>query len=421
MTVFWVVAAALVLLALWLVAGALLRKPALAWPDASQVNLDVLRAQLRQLDDDLASAAIDNAQHAQSRADIERRVLEEESVASAPATTGSRRGTLVLLLLAVPVLALTLYVLLGNLRALSPEATLAASGEPTQQDIEELVARLAERMEKQPPGRVEDAEGWAMLGRSYAALQRFPQASQAFARALQLTPQSAQLLADQADVTAMQQGQSMRGEPARLVAQALQIDPMNLKALALAGSAAFERKDFATAIKHWSAASALAPPDSDFATGLQGSLAEAKTAQGGAGAVGSAAAPAAVTSVAAGTSGAAIGSASLSGRVSLAPGLAAHVSPHDTVFIFARAAEGPRMPLAILKRQARELPIAFTLDDSQAMSPQMKLSNFASVVVGARISKSGNATPQSGDLQGQAGPVTQPAAQVDLLIDSVRP
>jgi cytochrome c-type biogenesis protein CcmH len=420
MTLFWVVAAALLLLALWLVAGTLLRKPAAASSNASDVNLDVLRAQLRQLDDDLTSAAIDSAQHAQSRADIERRVLEEESVASAPATTGSRRGTLLLLLLVVPVLAVALYALLGNLRALSPEATLAATGEPTQQDIEALVARLAERMEKQPPGRVEDAEGWAMLGRTYAALQRFPQASQAFARALQLTPQSAQLLADQADVTAMQQGQSMRGEPARLVEQALQIDPKNLKALALAGSVAFEQKDFATAIKHWSAASALAPPDSDFAKGLQGSLAEAKAAQGGTGAAaGAAAAPAAVTSVAA--SGAAIGGASLSGSVRLAPELAARVSPDDTVFIFARAAEGPRMPLAILKRQARELPITFTLDDSQAMSPQMKLSDHANVVVGARISKSGNATPQSGDLQGQSGLVTHRAAQVDLLIDSVRP
>ena len=420
MTLFWVVAAALLLLALWLVTGALLRKPAAASSNASDANLDVLRAQLRQLDDDLASAAIDSAQHAQSRADIERRVLEEESVASAPATTGSRRGTLLLLLLAVPVLAVALYALLGNLRALSPEATLAATGEPTQQDIEALVARLAERMEKQPPGRVEDAEGWAMLGRTYAALQRFPQASQAFARALQLTPQSAQLLADQADVTAMQQGQSMRGEPTRLVEQALQIDPKNLKALALAGSVAFEQKDFATAIKHWSAASALAPPDSDFAKGLQGSLAEAKAAQGGTGAAaGAAAAPAAVTSVAA--SGAAIGGASLSGRVRLAPELAARVSPDDTVFIFARAAEGPRMPLAILKRQARELPITFTLDDSQAMSPQMKLSDHANVVVGARISKSGNATPQSGDLQGQSGLVTHRAAQVELLIDSVRP
>jgi cytochrome c-type biogenesis protein CcmH len=418
MTVFWVVAAALLLLALWLVAGALLRKPAAASPSASQVNRDVLRAQLRQLDDDLASATIDSAQHAQSRADIERRVLEEESVAAAPASTGSRRGTLVLLLLAVPVLAVTLYGLLGNLRALSPEAALATNGEPTQQDIEVLVAHLAERLEKQPPGRVEDAEGWAMLGRAYAGLQRFPQASQAFARALQLTPQSAQLLADQADVTSMQQGQSMRGEPARLAEQALKIDPKNLKALALAGSAAFEQKDFVTAIKHWSAASALAPPDSDFAKGLQGSLAEAKSAQGSAG-VAPAAAPAAVAGIAA--SGPALGGAALSGRVSLAPDLAARVSPDDTVFIFARAAEGPRMPLAILKRQARDLPITFTLDDSQAMSPQMKLSNFASVVVGARISKSGNATPQSGDLQGQAGPVAHPGAQVDLLIDSVRP
>jgi cytochrome c-type biogenesis protein CcmH len=115
------------------------------------------------------------------------------------------------------------------------------------------------------------------------------------------------------------------------------------------------------------------------------------------------------------------GSAAISGRVRLAPALAARVSPDDTVFVFARAAEGPRMPLAILKRRAGELPFEFRLDDSQAMSPQMKLSGFDRVMIGARISKSGNATPQSGDLQGQAGPLPGSAANVELLIDAVLP
>ncbi len=425
MTLFWLLAAALLLLALGLLTRSSWRAPAAVTPDrdARQANMEVLRAQLRQLDDELASGSLTGTQHAQARADIERRVLDEESVALAPASAGSRRGTAWLLMLAVPTLAIALYAGLGDPRALSGQVTgegaVAGTGEPSAQDIEVLVTRLAQRMAAQPPGRVEDAEGWAMLGRTYAALQRYPQAGDAFAKALQLTPGDAQLVADQADVLAMQQGQSLLGEPTRLIEQALRLDPNNLKALALAGSAAFERQDFAAAISHWRTASKLAPPDSEFQRGLQASLVEAQTAL----------ARATGTSMPAQTAGTApspmtpaqAGTAAISGRVSLAPALAARVSPEDTVFVFARAADGPRMPLAILKRQARELPFEFVLDDSQAMTAQMTLSKFPSVVLGARISKSGNATPSSGDLQGQAGPLPNRGSQVQLVIDSVQP
>ncbi|MEO7851816.1 MAG: c-type cytochrome biogenesis protein CcmI [Rubrivivax sp.] len=426
LSLFWGVAAALLLLAMGLLAQSLWRRPSqqpLAH-SARQANLAVLRAQLLQLDDERASGVLNSAQHAQSRADIERRVLEEESVAAAPDSAGSRRTTAALVLLAVPALAIALYAHLGSQRALSGEAAGASAAEPSAQDIEVLVTRLADRMAAQPPGRVEDAEGWAMLGRTYAALQRYPQAGDAIAKARQLTPDDAQLIADQADVLAMQQGQSLRGQPTALIDRALQIDPNNLKALALAGSAAFERQDFANAVKHWRAASRLVPPDSEFARGLQGSLAEAQTALNASAA--SAPGPATSSASSAALAGRhdaelAGGAASLSGRVSLAPALAARVSPDDTVFIFARAAEGPRIPLAIMKRQARELPIDFTLDDSQAMTPQMKLSAFPTVVLGARISKSGNATPNTGDLQGQVGPLPNRGAHVQLLIDSVQP
>ena len=109
------------------------------------------------------------------------------------------------------------------------------------------------------------------------------------------------------------------------------------------------------------------------------------------------------------------------GRVSLSSTLAAKAASDDTVFIFARAADGPRMPLAIIKRKVSDLPVTFSLDDSMAMSPQMKLSSFASVVVGVRVSKSGQATPQSGDLVGQSAPVALGAKPIELLIDGVQP
>jgi cytochrome c-type biogenesis protein CcmH len=421
MSLFWAVAAALLLLAMWMVAGTLLRKPrGHTAHSASRSNLQVLRTQLQQIDADLAAGGLDRAQHQLARAEIERRVLEEESVATAPVSAGSPRATLVLLLLAVPVLALALYGALGAPQALSPEA-VAAPGEPTQQDMEQLVARLAERMDKQPPGQVADVEGWVMLGRSYAAMQRFPEARRAFSRALQLTPDDAQILADQADVVAMLQGRNLEGEPLRLVEQALKHNPSNLKALALAGSAAFERKDFEGALRYWGLARAAAPPDSEFAKGLERGLAEARAAAGGG--VAQAAAPAApaAAAVAASAVASAQGAASISGRVSLSSALAAKVAPGDTLFVFARAAEGPRMPLAILKRTAGELPLSFTLDDGMAMSPQFKLSSFANVVVGARVSKSGNATPQSGDLEGLSAPLNGRIKGVELVIDSVRP
>jgi cytochrome c-type biogenesis protein CcmH len=435
MTLFWLIAVALLLLGLWVVAGGLLRKApprASVSGSASQSNLEVLKTQLHQLDQDLAAGALDEAQHRQSRAEIERRALDEESIATAPATTGSPRATLVLLLLAVPVLALVLYGTLGTPQAMSPEARLAAAphGEVSQQDMEALVAKLAERMEKQPPGQASDTEGWVMLGRSYAAMQRFPEAKRAFARALQLMPDEPQILADQADVLAMMQGRNLDGEPMALIERALKNDPSNLKALALAGTAAFERKDYAGAINYWGRARAVAPPGGEFAQGLERGIADARAASGGGAlAVAAATAPpaaekpatAAVTAGDAGNAPGAAGVSSLSGRVSLSPALASRVAPGDTVFVYARAAEGPRMPLAILKRQVSDLPLSFTLDDSMAMTPQFKLSSFPSIVVGARVSKSGNATPQSGDLEVLSAPLSGRGSGVDLVIDSVRP
>jgi cytochrome c-type biogenesis protein CcmH len=257
-------------------------------------------------------------------------------------------------------------------------------------------------------------------------MQRFPEADRAYAQAITLSPANAQLLADRADVLAMLQGQSAAGEPTRLVEQALKLEPDNLKALALAGSAAFERKDFAAATRYWSRARALAPPGSDFATGLDRSLEIARTSTGGAAASAQASASGNASAISAASPAgpaqtAAAPASSVSGVVNLSPALAAKVAPGDTVFIFARATQGPRMPLAILKRKAGELPIRFVLDDSTAMSPAMQLSKFPQVEVGVRVSKSGNAMPQSGDLVGQAGPLAVGAKDLVITINSIQP
>jgi cytochrome c-type biogenesis protein CcmH len=190
-----------------------------------------------------------------------------------------------------------------------------------------------------------------------------------------------------------------------------------MKALSLAGSAAFDRSDYATAVKHWERVAVLAAPDSPWLPRVRESIAEARARGGMPPAAEVAAAPAAQAapsaSAAAGTPG-----ATVRGTVTLAAALRAKAAPEDTVFVFARPAEGPRMPLAIVRKQVKDLPFEFVLDDSSAMSPASRLSTQTRVVVNARISKSGDAMPQPGDLSGQSAPVVlDPKGNTGLQVE----
>ena len=427
MSIFLAGLVALVILALLLLLPSLLRRHALVSaaspaPDARHANLSVLREQLAALDADLAAGTLDSAQYQAARIEIERRALEEEHRPERPAVLASAGKTAWALGISLPLFVVVVYAVLGNPQALAPQPPALAGapgGEVTNVQIEAMVEKLAQRMESKTTPEAGDEQGWIMLARSYAVLQRYPQASRAYARARALAPEDPQLLADHADVIAMTQGQSLVGEPMQLVQRALQLNPNNLKALALAGSAAFERKDFAGALKYWLQAQKLAPPGSEFASGLESSIQQARTAAG-AGAPVPATAPGARVAVAASPAGGP-GAGTVSGVVQLDGKLLGKVAPTDTVFVFARAAQGPRMPLAILKRKAADLPLTFTLDDSSAMSPELKLSEFPNVVIGARVSRSGNAMPQSGDLIGQVGPVATGTSKLTLVIDAIQP
>jgi cytochrome c-type biogenesis protein CcmH len=260
-----------------------------------------------------------------------------------------------------------------------------------------------------------------MLARSYSVLGRFDQAAAAYAEAAKRLPEDAQLLADYADALAMAQGQRLAGEPEKLVARALRKDPNNIKALALAGSAAFERKDYAKAVNYWERILPLASGDPEFTRSINASLAEARSLGKGMVPPASGVEPVAVRENAVketrGAQPAAAGGG-VSGVVKLAPELAAKAAPTDTVFIFARAADGPRMPLAILRKQVRELPVTFKLDDSMAMAQGMNVSSFPRVVIGAHVSKSAQAIPRPGDLEGISKPVANNAAGVTVVINS---
>ena len=416
MIAFWIFAAVLLVLALALVLPALLKSKNSVdktVDTAAQANLSVLRRQLTQLDADFATGSINADQLALAKSDIERRALEEESAPELAVVPARSTRTAWALGLAIPLLALGVYGFLGNINALDP-ANLQAKAEtdPTPEQIEAMVSAFAARLEAVPATETPDPKAWEMLARSYAAMQKLPEANKAYKRAVELNPGNAQTLADHVEVLAMLQGQSMVGEPTKLLERALMLDPNNLKALALAGSAAFEKQDFDNAAQFWSKAQSLAPPGSDFAKGLASSVEEARAASGQKGRP-------QVTDKSAPTP--AVAAVSVQGVVSLSPALKSKVAPDDTVFIFARAAQGPRMPLAILKRKATELPITFTLDDSTAMADELKLSKFELVIVGARVSKSGNAMPQSGDLIGQSTSVKLGGSKLTLVIDQVQP
>jgi cytochrome c-type biogenesis protein CcmH len=405
MNLFLILAAVLVVAVLLALAWPLLRPPAPSAVRAEASNLRLLREQLAELDAELAAGTLDADQHAVARAELQRRVLEETREAEVAVQARPGRASVLVLALAVPALAAGLYARLGNPEGLRADAPPHASAA----DIEALVQRLADRMRAQP----EDPNGWALLGRAYAGLQRWNESAQAFVEAVKRSPPDPQLLADYADVLAMSQGQKLAGEPEKLALRALALDPDHLKALALAGSAAFERGDALAALKHWERAKALAPAGSPFAEGLDGSIAEARAAAGV-----SAPTPAAAQTAAPAPQAAA-SAAPLRVSVRLAPALAGAVPPGATLFVFARAVEGPRMPLAIVRQPADAGPVQVQLDDSSAMSPALRLSSQQRVVVTARISASGSATPQAGDLEGQSGPVDS-SGFVELLIDKKR-
>ena len=414
MTAFVALGALLLAGALLFVVPPLLRREARSGATRDAVNVAVYRDQLRELEADLRSGVLDADQHEKARREIEARLLADMG-GDAPAESPRRsRAAALALGLFVPACALAVYFAVGNPRALAPGAgqDLARHGVSAEQ-FEALVARLAARLKENP----EDAEGWAMLGRSYAVLGRFPESAEAYALAAERAPRDAQLLTDWADALAMAQGRNLEGEPEKLLARALAIDPTNVKALMLAGTAAFNKKDYRGAVRLWERILAAVPSDSEIADRVRASVAEART-------LGSL--PQATASTksagAASAKSPAVASMKNAGRVTgvvrISPDLAAKVEPSDTVFIFARAEQGPRMPLAILRKQGRDLPIEFTLDDSMAMSPAAKLSDHPRVVIGARVSKFANANPQPGDLQGLSAPVKTGAGRVDVTIDS---
>lgn len=283
MTLFWIIAAALAVIAPLFLAVPLLRRPAAAaGGSAVELKLSVYRDQLAELDRESGAGRLSADQYAQARSELETRLTEEMPDAAATATARAPRRQRVaafVAAVAVPLLALPLYLGIGNPQALRAQPREAAHG-LSQQQMDAMIARLAERLQRDP----QDAKGWVLLARAQSVLGHYGEASAAYARSVELFPDDAQLLADYADALGMAQGGRLSGEPEKLIERALRADPNNAKALALAGTIAFDRQDYARAVNHWEHLRSLIPADSEFAKSVQGSIDEAKGHMAGRGA-----------------------------------------------------------------------------------------------------------------------------------------
>jgi cytochrome c-type biogenesis protein CcmH len=308
-----------------------------------------------------------------------------------------------ILSIGLPTAALLLYLQVGNPTAVATQflaADRAGTHEGNGQDMERMVSRLALRLRAQPG----DVEGWIVLARSYEVLQRYDDAVAAYQKAMALAPNQPQLLADYADALGSARDGDLGGPVQAAIDAALALDAKHPKALALAGMAAFRRGDPATARQHWQKLLALLPPDSEAATQVVADLAQLDV-------------PA---STATPTARAPQGK-HVSGMVDIASALRDKSSPLDTVFVLARTASTGRMPVAVLRLQVKDLPAKFVLDDSLAMSPDLSISRFDAVTVEVRVSRSGQAAAQPGDLFGAVGDVPLGQEGVALLADRVAP
>ena len=425
--IFWVIASTMTILVLGLLLWPLLKRTAASATGEEEKTLSIFRQQFAELGQDRANGVLTEELYQQARRELERRLLEETGSTETTPKMPRRQmhGTPVALALAiiVPTASGLLYWQLGNPLALTepPAASMAAqrgSGDEGSfsEGMESLIERLKQKMDQNP----NDGEGWALLARSYMGLGRYPEAARAYENATTLIPNDAQLLADYADAMGVLHGRKLDGKPEALIQQALKIDPLNVKALMLAGTVAFNRNNFARAAKDWELARANLPSDTDpeMTQQLVAAIQEAKShLDGGQETVASLREPAAAPAQPARQTGQ---PRAIRGTVTMAPSLAGKGSPTDALFVFAREMNGPPMPVAIVRATKKDLPFTFKLDDSTSPMPSRKLSSAGPVVIVARLSKSGQAMPQSGDLEGTSQPVQSGVDGLTVVIDRER-
>jgi cytochrome c-type biogenesis protein CcmH len=405
-TLFIVAAALLVTAVLAIMLPTLWRAPRPSSAvDRRQANLAIFRDQLAELERDLREGLLAPADFEQARSELQRRLLDEVVPEGAPQARTGARKTALALLVAIPLAASAGYALLGNPQALDPLRTQARV---SPQQIEEMLGKLADRLKSNP----DDSKGWVMLARSYKALGRYAESVEAYSHGGALVDGDPALLADYAEVQAQVNGGSFAGKPLELLARALKLEPEEPQALFLAGAAATDRHDYPAVADYWGRLLLQLDPASEDAKSLAAAVDKARqiVAQNGGKPGQSVVAKAK-----------AIGAESISGEVSISGKVASQAKPDDLLFVFARADEGSRMPLAVLRMSVADLPFAFRFDDAMALPGGRKISEFATISVEARVAKAGSAQTSTGDLFGSVKSIKPGSQGVKLVIDQVQP
>ena len=401
-----------------------------------------VRRRLRTLEQARTDGLLSEAEYATKRVALGEALLPTTTGDAAPRRSGGRHAALALALL-LPLTAIVGYRLVGAPAALDPAALAAHEpAAPTDHggDMDAAIGKLVDKLKQNPA----DAGGWALLGRAYRATQHFDEARDALKRANELAPDDADILVEYAEALALANPQhQIAGEPRALLDKALKLDPQNQHGLWLSGIAQSQQKDYAGAIATWNRLLPLLPKDSPVETSVrkqivqaealrdgrppppddESATAEATDTQTASAPTDAASASAENASPAAQTPATGAGTGPrITVKVTLDPKLKDKVAAGDVLFVYAKAASGPPMPLAIARLSAAQLPTEVTLTDSMGMLPSMRLSQFPQVIVGARISKSGNALAQSGDLQTVSAPMPNTRSEpLALTIDQVVP
>lgn len=410
MLLFWIIAIVLLLLVLALLLPVLLRTNHQPDTNADVEKRAIFRQQFAELEQDKINGALDTGQYAAAKSELERRLLEEAGSATPMVAINKpdRRLALILLLL-LPLISGLLYYKLGSplsisMPAASPDTQSVAEHSAMAGDLEPLLQSLQKKLENNPG----DGAGWALLARSYVELRQHARSIPAYENAVKLIQDDPQLLADYADALAVVNGHQLAGMPEELINRALKLDPHHVKALLLAATAAFDRNDYKQAIGYWEQLQQDLPPNAEILPSIEASLNEARALSGEKASTQKSIKKALV-------------STGVTGVVRLSPTLVHKLEPSATVFIFARATQGPAMPLAIERTTLSRLPYTYHLDDSSAMMPDNKLSNAGEVVLVARVSRSGDAKQQPGDLEGVTAAIKPDGRVVDIEINQLIP
>ncbi len=388
-SVFLLLVGVLIVIAFLFILPPLWRKQSDLNVDLDQRNVKIAQHRLAELKENLRSGGLNQTQYDEQLADLEQALSDDLDIQSKVNLVSKQSHWIIyVLVIVMPLLAGTLYWSLGNFQAVSHSAEMAIDPDVIKvAQINKMVNGLAEKLKNNP----DDAQGWLMLGRSYNVLEQHALALDAFANAYRLLGDQTEILLLYADALGYVNDRNLTGKPSELISKALALEPENMKALWLAGMAKAQQGDADTAMKLWKKLEALLPPGSEYQQEIQSLLAQLKSET---------ATVATQPETVATTS-----SVSITVQVSLAPELIESAAATDTVFVYAQALSGPKMPLAIARKQVSDLPITVSLNDTMAMMPTMKLSNFSEVKLLARVSKSGNAMAQAGDLIGSINQV----------------